>query len=81
MCAPRSNGLPTSIGSFSASTLCVKRDVWRDVGGYPDWYEGFGGEEASFDLMCWSKGYEVWTDPNSCAYHYSARAAARGYDD
>jgi hypothetical protein len=71
---------PYKIGSFTASTLCVKREVWRDVGGYPDWYEGFGGEEASFDLMCWSKGYEVWSDPNSCAYHYSARAAARGYE-
>jgi hypothetical protein len=34
----------------------VKREVWRDVGGYPDWYKGFGGEEASFDLMCWAQG-------------------------
>ena len=71
--------LPHRIGSFTANCFAVKRKTWEALGGYWDTYQGFGGEEASFDLQAWAKGYEVWLDPTICVHHYSARSSERGY--
>jgi GT2 family glycosyltransferase len=72
---------PYRVGSFSHACFAVKREVWNSLGGYPlDWYNGFGGEEASFDLRAWAHGYEVWVDPTIAVHHFSARSDQRGYD-
>lgn len=68
------------IASSNHGCFAVKRSAWLKLGGYSDWYEGFGGEEASFDLSAWAAGYEVWMYPWTPYYHFSARADQRGYD-
>lgn len=70
---------PYRVSSFCHCAMAVRVDTWLDLGGYPDWYEGFGGEEASFGLYAWSRGHEVWTDPRVVNYHFSARKEQRGY--
>ena len=71
---------PYRCASAPSGIMAVRRDVWEALGGYWDSYVGFGGEEASFDLYAWSKGYEVWIDPSIVVHHFSARADQRGYD-
>lgn len=65
--------------SANHGCFAVKRSAWEKIGGYSLPYDGFGGEEASFDLLAWAAGYEVWIDPSTPYYHYSARADQRGY--
>lgn len=65
--------------SANHGCFAVKRDVWNRLGGYSLPYDGFGGEEASFDLSAWAAGHEVWLSPWTPYYHYSARADQRGY--
>jgi GT2 family glycosyltransferase len=71
---------PYRCGSFSHASFAIKRKVFNAVGGYWPDYQGFGGEEASFDLNLWAKGYEVWMNPKMLCYHFSARASQRGYE-
>lgn len=68
------------VGSASHAFFAIRRTVWESVGGYSDYYQGFGGEEASFDLKVWAAGYQVWLDPKLVYYHYSARESERGYE-
>ena len=58
----------------------VKRAVWDALGGYGDFWQGFGGEEAYFDMLAAKKGFEVWMHPQMHFYHFSCRAETRGYD-
>ena len=58
----------------------IKRKTWEALGGYGDWYKGFGGEETYFDLNAWAKGYKVGLEPNVLYWHYSVRDDVRGYE-
>lgn len=71
---------PYRCASANHGCFAVRRVAWEKMGGYPCWYSGFGGEEASFDLSAWANGCEVWIDPRIPYYHYSARADQRGYE-
>lgn len=71
---------PYKCGSAPHSGFAIRREVFNAIGGYWPDYQGFGGEEASFDLNVWEKGYEVWMNPKMLSYHFSARASQRGYE-
>jgi GT2 family glycosyltransferase len=71
---------PYMCGSAGHSNFAIRREVFEAVGGYWPDYQGFGGEEASFDLSVWAAGYEVWMNPKMLCYHFSARAEQRGYE-
>jgi hypothetical protein len=60
--------------------FAVKKSVWDAMGGYDDFWQGFGGEEAYFDLKAIKMGFDVYMEPNARFYHFSCRAAVRGYD-
>jgi hypothetical protein len=72
--------VPYRCASGPHGAFAVTRKCWESLGGYWDSYEGFGGEEASFDLYAWSQGFEVWMNPEVQVHHYSARSSARGYE-
>ncbi len=57
----------------------VKRDAWERIGGYGDWFQGFGGEEAYFGMKALKHGMSVMLDPARLFYHFSCRAETRGY--
>lgn len=58
----------------------VKRSSWEEIGGYGDWFDGFGGEEAYFGWKAKQAGLVVALDPNRLFYHFSCRSETRGYD-
>jgi hypothetical protein len=58
----------------------VRKFVWDELNGYDDFWQGFGGEEAYFDLKAIKSGYEVWMEPRARFYHFSCRPEVRGYD-
>lgn len=58
----------------------VRRSTWNALGGYGDWFQGFGGEEAYFGMKARLAGHEVCLDPRLLFYHFSCRPVTRGYD-
>lgn len=58
----------------------VKRAFWEKIGGYDDFWQGFGGEEAYFGLKANLMGGTVVCEPNALFYHFSCRSGVRGYD-
>ncbi len=58
----------------------IRRKDWESLGGYGDWYDGFGGEETYFDLKAWAHGMTVGIEPNALYWHYSVRDEVRGYE-
>lgn len=58
----------------------VKAEAWKTIGGYGDWFQGFGGEEAYFGWKARKHGLDVQLDPNRLFYHYSCRSETRGYE-
>lgn len=55
--------------------FAVKTTVWRDVGGYPDVFRGYAGEELTLDLKLWMQGYQVWINPQMVHYHWAGKRA------
>ena len=60
--------------------FAVRKTAYDKVGGYGNWFQGFGGEEAYFDMKLRLAGWEVMLDPNLLFYHFSCRPETRGYD-
>lgn len=58
----------------------VDRQYFLESGGYDDFWQGFGGEEAYFGLKANLAGKRVVCNPNALFYHFSCRADVRGYD-
>ena len=58
----------------------IRRKDWESLGGYGDWYDGFGGEEAYFDMKAWAHGMTVGLEPNALYWHYSVRDDVRSYE-
>lgn len=58
----------------------VARKAWEKIGGYGDWFKGFGGEEAYFGLKARKAGVSVALDPQKLFFHFSCRPPVRGYD-
>lgn len=57
----------------------VDRQYFLDSGGYDDFWQGFGGEEAYFGLKANLLGKRVACNPNALFYHFSCRSDVRGY--
>lgn len=60
--------------------FAVRKRAYGKIGGYGDWFQGFGGEEAYLDMKLRNAGWEVMLDPQMLFYHFSCRAETRGYD-
>lgn len=58
----------------------VDRKYFLESGGYDDFWQGFGGEEAYFGLKANLLGKRVVCNPNALFYHFSCRSDVRGYD-
>lgn len=58
----------------------ARKSAWKEVGGYGNWFQGFGGEEAYLGLKFRKAGWEVALDPAMLFYHFSCRPETRGYD-
>lgn len=58
----------------------VDRKYFLESGGYDDFWQGFGGEEAYFGLKANLAGKRVVCNPNALFYHFSCRSEVRGYD-
>lgn len=69
---------PYQIGVCGHGGFLVRRSVWEEVGGYGPAYlfEGYGGEEMTFDLKMWLLGKKNWIDPQMIHYHWNG---VRGY--
>jgi hypothetical protein len=74
------SGMPYKCLGAGHAGFAVKRSAWDAIGGYDDFWQGFGGEEAYFDLKAIKSGYDVWMEPGARFYHFSCRPEVRGYD-
>lgn len=62
--------------------FAVRHDVWDEVGGYWDGFEGYGGEEMYFDLKMALLGKTNYLVPKMVHYHYAGqRPYKRHYTD
>jgi GT2 family glycosyltransferase len=61
---------PYRIAMSGHGGFIVRRDTWKEVGGYWDGFVGYAGEESYFDLKLWLLGKEVWIDPQLIHYHF-----------
>jgi glycosyl transferase family 2 len=73
---PEKGCMPYRIAAAGHGGFVVRADVWREVGGYWDGFEGYGGEEIYFDLKMALLGKTNWIDPQFVHYHY---AGTRSY--
>lgn len=53
----------------SAGSLLVRRDVWRQLGGFDDRYYPGYYEDVDLCLRALQAGWEVWYQPDSVVYH------------
>lgn len=78
--SPQDDVRPYQIAAGGHGGFAVKADVWREVGGYWNGFEGYGGEEMYFDLKMALLGKTNWVDPLVVHYHYAGvRPYARHY--
>lgn len=50
----------------SSRSVAFQRDVWRSVGGYPEWADY--SEDVLFDLAIMAAGYEIEYEPEAVVY-------------
>jgi hypothetical protein len=62
---------PYRIAVAGHGGFAVRTSAWREVGGYWEGFEGYGGEETYTDLKFWLLGKEVWIDPRFIHYHWA----------
>ena len=74
---PQDADRPYRIATAGHGGFAVTAKAWREIGGYYQGFEGYGGEETSTDLKAWRMGKEVWIDPKMVHLHWSGK---RGYD-
>ena len=58
----------------------MTRKTWEHIGGFDDFWQGFGGEEVYFDIKARMMGFEVYISPELRYQHFSCRPEVRGYD-
>lgn len=79
---PEDHVRPYRIAAAGHGGFAVRADVWREVGGYWEGFNGYGGEEIYFDLKMAMLGKTNWIDPKLVHYHYAGtRPYARHYTD
>jgi Glycosyl transferase family 2 len=74
---PQSASIPYRIATAGHGGFVVRTATWKEIGGYYQGFEGYGGEETSTDLKAWRMGKEVWIDPQLVHLHWSGK---REYD-
>lgn len=70
---PKDNVRPYRIAAGGHGGFAVLTDTWREVGGYWDGFQGYGGEEMYFDLKMAMFGKTNWIDPRFVHYHYAGQ--------
>jgi|ADGO01.1.fsa_nt_gi Predicted glycosyltransferases len=56
------------MGTLGANCSVVKRQLWKEFGGYDERY-GAGGEEASLARAMLAAGYKIYIDPMVTVHH------------
>jgi hypothetical protein len=74
---PQDSENPYRIATAGHGGFVVRTETWKEIGGYFQGYEGYGGEETSTDLKVWRMGKEVWIDPKVIHLHWGGK---RVYD-
>ncbi|MDR1663295.1 MAG: glycosyltransferase [Clostridiales bacterium] len=67
-------------GPFETPILCgacwaVRREAFRDIGGYEEAFRGCGGDDAEISLKLWLNGYTVYAAPSVHIAHRFRRRA------
>lgn len=68
---------PYRIAVAGHGGFLVKKDVWEKTGGYPTCFEGYAGEEVTYNLTCALLDYQVFIDPTLYHTHWCGK---RVYD-
>lgn len=68
---------PYKIAIGDHGGFAVRKDVWKELGGYWDGFRHWGGEESYFSFKAWLMGKSVWLDPKMVFSHYWSEK--RGY--
>lgn len=68
-------GEPYRIAVAGHGGFAVRNDLWKQIGGYWEGFEGYGGEETYTDLKVWRMGEEVWLDPQLIHAHWAGERA------
>jgi hypothetical protein len=68
---------PYRIATAGHGGFAVRTKLWKEIGGYYQGFDGYGGEECSTDLKAWRFGKEVWIDPQVVHVHWGGK---RDYD-
>jgi GT2 family glycosyltransferase len=66
-------GPPQFVASFANSAAAVRRSVFEELGGYPDFFFHFY-EEPDFALRCVAAGWQVWQEPTLLVRHHFSSA-------
>jgi hypothetical protein len=74
---PQDSSRPYRIATAGHGGFVVRTSTWKEIGGYYEGFEGYGGEETSTDLKAWRMGKEVWIDPQLVHMHWGGK---RVYD-
>lgn len=74
---PHNADNPYRVAVAGHGGFAVRATTWKEIGGYFQGFEGYGGEETSTDLKAWCLGTEVWIDPKMVHLHWSGQ---RAYD-
>lgn len=74
---PQNTTQPYRIATAGHGGFVVRASTWKEIGGYYQGFEGYGGEETSTDLKAWRMGKEVWIHPRVIHLHWGGK---RDYD-
>jgi hypothetical protein len=61
------------VGSFANSAAAIRRSVFSELGGYPDFFFHFY-EEPDFALRCVAAGWQVWHESALLVRHHFSSA-------
>lgn len=64
---------PYRIAAAGHGGFAVRDSAWKEVGGYFQGFDGYGGEETYTDLKFWLLGKEVWIDPKLIHMHWAGK--------
>lgn len=60
---------PEAVPFVNAAGLCVPRHIYEEVGGFPDWIQGWGPEDRCLSLLAFRHGYNAYRLPHVSIGH------------
>ena len=76
---------PYKIAAGGHGGIIHRTSTFKEIGGYWEGFNGYGGEEIYYDLKCWLLGKNVYIDPLFVHAHYAPterkyqRRSSEGY--